>query len=232
MNTLIITAILLSGINDCKNLDYETGLVKLNYVQHEIKSENINELMFYKMVAEYSLKNKECINSADNLLESFSAVPTRYSHLAYLIRHEASQWRDELSLDNISDKMKISKRNLEIARTGKHVQDIQNEIIQDLDKLIKEEEDRRKSAKDKKNEEEREDGGDANSSSPAPDSKIIQDIIGKGKIDDKNLGKIMEHWGKLPEKERAKILIGLSNDFPAKYKSQIESYNQHLNRQK
>ena len=50
----------------------------------------------------------------------------------------------------------------------------------------------------------------------------------KGEIDAKRLKEIAEVWGKLPEKERAKAMLELTRDLPARYRESIEKYLKDL----
>ena len=45
-----------------------------------------------------------------------------------------------------------------------------------------------------------------------------------GKVDEKELKKIAEVWGTLPEAERVKIAQKMVADAPAKYKPYVEEY--------
>jgi hypothetical protein len=47
---------------------------------------------------------------------------------------------------------------------------------------------------------------------------------GKGIVSPKQLGKLAEAWGKLPEKERAKQLRELTRDLPPQHRDLIERY--------
>ena len=41
---------------------------------------------------------------------------------------------------------------------------------------------------------------------------------------------LAENWGKLPEKERAKALLDLTRDMPARHRELIENYFKNLAR--
>jgi hypothetical protein len=53
---------------------------------------------------------------------------------------------------------------------------------------------------------------------------------GKGEVDVKKFKELAEGWGKLPEKERAKAMVELTQGMPQKYKDAIEAYFKELNR--
>ena len=45
-----------------------------------------------------------------------------------------------------------------------------------------------------------------------------------GKVDNKRVKEIADLWGKLPEKERAKAMLELTRNLPAKDRAVIEAY--------
>jgi hypothetical protein len=47
---------------------------------------------------------------------------------------------------------------------------------------------------------------------------------GSGVVDDKKLATIAKSWGTMPEKERAKAIMEITKDLPARYKVIIEDY--------
>ena len=49
-------------------------------------------------------------------------------------------------------------------------------------------------------------------------------------MDPKKLKEMAEVWGKLPEKERARAMVELTQGMPQKYKDAIEAYFKELNR--
>jgi hypothetical protein len=65
--------------------------------------------------------------------------------------------------------------------------------------------------------------GSTRSSSNAPDSAIMGGS-GEGKVDEKKLKTIADNWGNMPEKDRAKAIMDLTKDLPARYRVVIEDY--------
>jgi hypothetical protein len=61
------------------------------------------------------------------------------------------------------------------------------------------------------------------------DSNIVGGQQGKGEVDIKKVKEIVEVWGKLPDKERAKAMVELTRDLPPKYRDAIEAYFKQLN---
>jgi len=49
-----------------------------------------------------------------------------------------------------------------------------------------------------------------------------------GEVDTRKVKEIADVWGKLPEKERAKALVELTRDMPAKDRAVIEAYFKEL----
>jgi hypothetical protein len=47
---------------------------------------------------------------------------------------------------------------------------------------------------------------------------------GKGTVDEKKLKTIAANWGTMPEKERAKAIMEITKDLPARYRVIIEDY--------
>ena len=51
---------------------------------------------------------------------------------------------------------------------------------------------------------------------------------GKGQVDTKRVKEIADVWGKLPEKERARAMVELTRNLPAKDRAVIEEYFRKL----
>jgi hypothetical protein len=51
---------------------------------------------------------------------------------------------------------------------------------------------------------------------------------GPGNIDAKRLKEVADTWGKLPEKERAKAMVELTQEMPPRYREAIEAYFKKL----
>jgi hypothetical protein len=65
--------------------------------------------------------------------------------------------------------------------------------------------------------------GTIRSSSPAPDSAILGGA-GNGTVADQKLKTLAEKWGTMPEKDRAKAIMEITKDLPARYRVVIEDY--------
>ena len=47
---------------------------------------------------------------------------------------------------------------------------------------------------------------------------------GNGTVDDKKLATLAKSWGTMPEHERAKAIMEITKDLPARYRVVIEDY--------
>jgi hypothetical protein len=47
---------------------------------------------------------------------------------------------------------------------------------------------------------------------------------GNGTVDEKKLQTLAKEWGTMPEKERAKAIMEITKDLPARYRVVIEDY--------
>ena len=65
--------------------------------------------------------------------------------------------------------------------------------------------------------------GTIRSSNPAPDSAILGGA-GNGTVDEKKLKTLAEKWGTMPDKDRAKAIMDITKDLPARYRVVIEDY--------
>ena len=179
--------------------------------------------LYWLAVSQHQLLMKpEALKSLHKLLENTENVPISYMTTARLMQDELENL-DEKTLDEISWKMRDSRRRLELGRGGEKVQKVQDEIIAGLDELI-----------DKLDQQGQGGGGGGGSgqgkknqsSSPAEDSSI-KGSTAPGEVDPKNFRKQGE-WGALPPKdaERAKNLI--NRNFPAHYRQAVEQYFKKL----
>jgi len=188
---------------------------------------------FYKAVSEHILMLKQEANdSIARLLDDVTDAPERYRMVAALMHLDMLTWQDK-DLDWIARKMKVIKDRLEVTRGGKKTQQMQKEVLVRLDEMIKEMENKQKQGG----------GSGANGgncppgspgqpgppngntpSGPAGDSAIPSAPPGSGTVDPKRLKDLADIWGTLPDKDRAKAMLELTRDMPAKYREAIEIY--------
>ena len=180
-------------------------------------------LLFYQSVVHHRLVHKdEGLVAIDRLLENKDQIPRRYSVLARLMRSDLSKLKDG-SLDDISRRMKDVERHLGLGRSGERVRDIEDEVIEMLDKLIKEEEDRQSQAAPSA-------ASGGQSARPNPGVKPPP-LKGPGEVTKRDIGKTAG-WGDLPPKEREEAMQEIGRDFPAHYREVIEEYFRELAKQK
>ena len=179
-------------------------------------------LLFYQAVVHHRLINRDRgLVAIDRLLERKQQIPRRYSVLAALMRKDLSQLK-EGSLDDISRRMKDVERRLSLGRANQRVRDIEDEVIEMLDKLIKEEEQRQSQAAAAAS-------NSIQSSNPAKDS-VPMGGKGPGEVTKKDIGNTAG-WGELPPKQREKAMQEIGREFPAHYREVIEEYFRELAKQ-
>ncbi len=180
-------------------------------------------LLFYQGVAHHRLLHKDQgLDVLARLLENQDAVPRRYAVLARLMRADLAQLEDG-SLDDISRRMQDVERRLGLGRANQRVRDIEDEVIEMLDKLIKEEEAKQCACQAAAS------SGGAQSSRPMPDS-MPGGGKGPGQVTKKDIGQAAG-WGELPPKQREEAMQEIGRDFPAHYRAVIEEYFRELARQ-
>lgn len=178
-------------------------------------------LLFYQGVAQHTLLEREAgLKTLAELIEGEKSSPKRYVALAKLMEEDLKALKDE-SLDHISRRMGDVRRRLDLGRAGKKVRDVEDGIVESLDKIIKKLEEQQQQSSS---------GGglqdSIRSSSPAPDSLPIGGK-GPGEVTKKNIGS-SDDWGALPPKEREEALQKIGRDFPSHYRDVIEQYFRRL----
>jgi len=190
---------------------------------------------FHKAVTEHTLMlRKEADDTIGRLLDDVTDAPERYRAVAGLMFLDMLTWQDN-DLGWIARKMNVIKDRLDLTRGGKKTQQHQKEVLVRLDEMIKELENKAKQPP----------GGQPGNggncppgsnpgqggppqgntpSNPATDSGLPSAPPGKGIVDPNKIKQIADIWGTLPEKERAKAMLELTRDMPAKYREAIEIY--------
>lgn len=182
-------------------------------------------LLFYQSVANYFLLHQdEGLRRLEALLREPERCPRRYIALASMMQEDLKQLREE-TLDHIARRMKDVERRLGLYRAGPRVRQIQDKIIEDLDKIIKrlEEQQQQQSSSSSSG---GSGGSSIRSSRPASDSRIIGGK-GPGEVEKRDVGS-GSGWGNLPPRERENILQEISKEFPAQYRQKIEQYFRKL----
>ncbi|HYW79091.1 MAG TPA: hypothetical protein VE890_05910 [Thermoguttaceae bacterium] len=179
-------------------------------------------LLFYQGIVHHGLLQKQDgLNAVGRLLEGAEQSPRRYVAVAEMIRRDLEALQDD-TLDHIARRMDDIRRRLELARAGSRVREVEDGVIESLDKMIKEIEEKQKKKKG---------GGSSASKSPqpnkpAPDSRILQGK-GPGNVQKRSIGSEAD-WGDLPAKEREEALQQMGREFPSHYRDIIEQYFRRL----
>jgi len=189
----------------------------------ELAPENVIDpatLLFHQAVAYHRLVEQEPgIKALDRLLEDVGDAPERYKTVATLMRIDLAEVKAD-SLDHIARRMDDIRRRLELGRAGQKVLDVEDGVIESLDKLIEEIE------KQQQQQQQQASAGSAPSSKAMPDSRIAG-AAGKGDVTKRDIGS-GSGWGSLPPKEREEALQQIGKDFPPHYRDVIEQYFRKL----
>ena len=179
-------------------------------------------LLFYRGVAAHGLlKRDEGLDALNLLLTNRKAIPQRFEILAGLMVSDLNQLKDE-SLDHIARRMGDVETRLGKGRANERIRDVEDGVIESLDKLIKELEDQQSSSSSSS-------AGGAQSSSPARDS-MPAGGKGPGEVNKKRIGS-STGWGDLPPKQREEALQQIGEDFPSHYRDVIQEYFREVARQ-
>lgn len=190
--------------------------------------------LYHRGVSEHALMMKnEATTTIDRLLQDIPNLPERYRMLGLLLYYDLGNWKEK-DLAWISRKMEIIQRRLEVTRGGKKTQKIQKEVVARLDEMIKELENQQKDSSSSNQgncpdgaPSQGQPGNNPQPTAPAKDS-MPGGASGQGVVDSKRVKELADVWGKLPEKERAKALVELTRNAPAKYREAIELYFKKL----
>jgi hypothetical protein len=189
--------------------------------------------LFHKAVCEHALMIKGSADSSiDRLLVDATDSPERYRTVAALMHYDMLTWKEK-DLGWIARKMDNIQRRLDLQRGGKHTQKMQKEVLVRLEEMIKERENQ--PPPDGPNDGNCPPGGPrkpgptdptdpTNPTDPATDPYRNQHSGGTGKADEKPIKHIVEMWGKLPEKEREKVMQELRQRLPAKDRAVMDAY--------
>lgn len=178
--------------------------------------------LFFKAVCEHHLlQKKECGKTLEQLLNHTENVPQRYTQVATLMQADLADLKEE-SLDEISRKMSDVERRLELGNSGEKVQEVEDDIIASLDKLIKQMEDQAKNGSSSA-------AGAGQSKSPSSGSSEsrVKGQTAPGEVDKKKLSN-NGGWGQLPPKKQASAKNIINRNFPSHYRKAIEKYFKKL----
>lgn len=174
----------------------------------------------------YSNDKEKVRMYAERILDSFEEVPVRYERLSRIMLEDIEHWNDK-GLEKIKRDMKEVKTDLKSGYADKVVQIKQEEIVKGLDDLIKDKEEDA-GGKDK-NKKKTIVPGSGVANRPQDDSTIAHDL-GKGEVSPEKFQKEIAKVFALPEKERAKAIMGIVSKYPVRYQAVIEEYFKSLSK--
>lgn len=184
-------------------------------------------LFFYRAVCQQALnQNNAAQDSLTLLLESTVGTASRFRTLAEMMRSASGPAEPE-GLPAAAQVMADVRRRLELGRSGKKVQQQEEQVIAILDKLLQGME--KHDQQNKPGE-----GGDGNgqggSATPAGSSGISGSTA-KGEADRKEL-KESGSWGMLDQKTEARARDLIRQQFPSNYLDAISRYTRKIAEQK
>jgi hypothetical protein len=178
-------------------------------------------LLFYRAIANHRLVHADQADvMLSQLLERPDDLPVRYQKLAVLMQKDLAGL-DEESLDHIARRMSDVRRRLELGRTGKMVQTVENGVIESLDKIIKKAEDQAQQQAQSATA-----SGSQQSTTPMQDSHLAE-LKAPGKVETRDIGHSAD-WGNMNEKDREQALQEIGREFPSHYREVIEEYFRQL----
>lgn len=173
-------------------------------------------LLFYQAVCHHRLINRDAGLAALATLEAGHApAPERYRMVASLMKEDLKDLEDD-SLDHIARRMADVQRRLDLGRASTMEMDLEQDVINSLDKLIEQIE------QQQQQQQQQQQAAAAPSAQPMDDSRIALQK-GPGEVDAKPLGN-KSGWGDLPPKEREAALQQITQQYPAHYRDAIEQY--------
>jgi hypothetical protein len=183
-----------------------------------VTPQNQATVSFYRAANFYALNDRQkALYHAQQVVDSFHPV-ARYSTVAWRMIDEAQRWSTG-DLADIGRDMRVSGDRLARAVGDPETRRVQQEVIDKLDRLIKEME-----------------TPPVNPSPsdpvepPQQPSEAPGEVAGRGVVEDKRLKKMAEQWGTLPPKERARAIQEMSKELPPKFRPMIEAYFQSINK--
>ncbi|MBL8799009.1 MAG: hypothetical protein JNM56_34305, partial [Planctomycetia bacterium] len=186
---------------------------------------------FHKALAEFSLGRKAEAQKTIAKLTDVVDAPDRYQQLAVLMKLNMDGWKNR-DLADATRRMQNVGRRLDLARGGPETQRQQREIVRILDELIEQHEPHGPVGPvppGPPGPNEPHEPGPGPVGPPGPGEPPVRpggnaNQSGPGNVDNIQLAKIIGNWGKLPEKERAQIIVSMTRHMPPQYRQAIEEY--------
>jgi len=201
------------------NLYDEAGKQMAGMVPQEVVAPGT--LLFFQSVVHHRLlESKVGLQRIEHLLMEEDDIPRRYAAVARLMQDDLQVLKDD-SLDHIARRMGDIKRRMDLGRAGPRVREIEDGVIDSLDKMIEELEKQQQQQSSSSS-----GGNQLQPSSPAQDSQIMGGN-GPGNVTRRNIGSGAD-WGDLPPQQREEALQQIGQDFPSHYRDVIEQYFRRL----
>jgi hypothetical protein len=183
-------------------------------------------VLFHTAACQHWLLDTEsAITTLDRLLEHGGEIPVRYERIARLLRADIAALEDE-SLDHIARRMRDVTRRLDLGRPGPRTRQVQDGVIESLDKLIAKLQKEQDSQNSGSGGAGSSGGGQGQGGRPMDDSRIAGGK-GPGEVTRKDIGD-GDGWGQLPPHKREEALQQIGREYPAHYREAIEQYFKRL----
>lgn len=170
------------------------------------------------------LDSDRAVDTLERLLERADDIPVRYERMARLMLDDLRGLEND-SLDHIARRMRDVTRRLSFGRAGAGTRQVQDGVIESLDKLIAK-------LEQQQQEQNSQGGGAGSGAGGGSGSKPMQDSMpaggtGPGEVTKRDLGDPAD-WGSLPPREREAALQQIGREFPPHYREAIEQYFKRL----
>lgn len=170
------------------------------------------------------LQADRATDALERLLERSDEIPVRYERMARLMLEDLSSLEND-SLDHIARRMRDVTRRLSFGRAGARTREVQDGVIESLDKLIAK-------LEQQQQDQNAQGGGAGGGAGGGSGSRPMQDSMpaggtGPGEVTKRDLGEPAD-WGNLPPREREAALQQIGREFPPHYREAIEQYFKRL----
>ncbi len=179
---------------------------------------------FYGIALSRIPSREEAVNVLHSFLQGFPWAPERYRAVAFQVLKELEAPQAD-PLEGVADLMKAVERKLKKGNPGEKTVQQEKQILDKLDELLE----KMKRKKKKKNSPGSSGGSPQSPSNPARDSTPHGSPKGLGSLRRGARG-LADRWGKLPPKEREKVLQELKKRFPPRYRALLEAYFRKLSK--
>ncbi|MEM8864850.1 MAG: hypothetical protein AAGF31_04820 [Planctomycetota bacterium] len=177
---------------------------------------------YYRAVSHHQLVELEAATlHAERVLEASAQAGRRHVTIAKLIVRD-TQAAEPDSPGYLARSMNDIDRRLRLGRTADPEQQLQQEVIDALDKMIED-------AEKQQQQQQQQQAAGSRPSAPSTPMQESQpgDMKGPGDVDRREIATGGD-WGSLPPQERDRVTQQIGRDFPAYYREVIEAYFQSL----